>query len=428
MSKITKTFAGGTPLAASDLNQMASAINDNDTQIGRVKQAIGYDESGETHLNAWGLVFDPNSANSELETVGNFAFWNEFKQRIGRYQINNAGTKAVKLDTHNSELYADGTAVDHTKGHIMALVPDLYYRVYPNPTTGKVTLWMSATPLGGHAIHTSGEGHGSWIGAYLGRIIDGKLTSRPGGKPSAEQTINSFFNYAQANSQEFGLSDYQQRKLMIMLYLSEYHNEDSQAKLGNGMTGTGNNWDHSYMAPTGATATLGDSCGNVPYTANGSIAGACHVSLFGIEDPYGWYWEMIQGCYFGNSDNAEQNGTEMFLYDGNRMPTSAEIATLPAGDYRQLTRPTTSNNVYSLQMGEYFDILPGKLGGGGWGDYHYANTTGQLLLWGGGSNYGSHCGLVCSNSHYAFSNSTSDFAARLACYGQPDIVSREQDL
>lgn len=429
MSKFNKTFAGGTPLASADLNALVASHNDTDNELNKVKNAIGYDESGEVHLNAWGVIIDPNSANSAVETVGNFNFWTEFKEHIGRYQVSNDGTKAIKLNPYNSEEYIDGTPVDHSKGHIMVHVPDLHFRVYESATTGKTTLWMSATSLGGHVIHTSGEGKGSWIGAYIGTSSDSThYQSRPGSKPLANKTINAFFALAQANAQEFGLSDYEQRKLMLMLYLSEYRNLNSQASLGLGMTGTGDNWSAAENAPTGATAALGDGCGTVAYTENSSIDGACHVSLFGIEDPYGWYWEMIQGCFFGNSENDAQDGTEMFLYEGNRMPTSSELSTHPSSNYRQLTRLTSGNWIYSLIMGERFDILPKKSGTGGYGDYSWANTTGQLLFWGAYADYGSTAGLACSNSGNAWASTWTALAARLALFGSPSLVSLPAEL
>lgn len=398
---------------------LVDAINEVKNEVTELSQG--------SRANAWGVVINPNSANSALDVVGNYALWTEFKERIGRYLVSNDGSKAIKLDTMDSSKYVDGQTIDETKGHIMVHVPDLFYHV-ETASNGNVILWMSGNSIGGHAIHTSGEGHGSWIGAYLGRSVGGKLVSRSGGQPTASQTISSLFSLAQQNGQEFGLSDYQHRQLMMMLYLSEFHNENSQAQLGVGMNGNTDNWSHASMAHTGATAVLGDNCGKVDYTDNNSVAGANHVSLFGIEDPYGWYWEMIQGCYFGNSDNAEQNGTEMFLYKGNRIPSSEELTTRPAGDYRQLSRPTSSGSVYRLQMGDRFDVLPGALGGGGWDDYHYANATGQLLLWGGAAYNGSNCGLAFSRSDCAFSDAGSRFAARLAFYGNPTIVTRESEL
>ena len=289
---------------------------------------------------------------------------------------------------------------------------------------------MSARPIGGHAIHTSGEGNGSWIGAYIGREVDGALVSKPSLNPTQKKTISAFFTTAQVNGPDFGLSDYEHRQLMMMLYLSEYHNENSQACLGYGMNGNANNWVAGVQnALTGETATLGDGCGSVAFHSDDeATANACHISLFGIEDPYGWFWEMIQGCYFGNSGNEAQTGSEMFVYKGNRMPTSDELTTQPSGAFRQLTRLTSSGNVYALQMGDHFDVLPGKIGSGGWSDYHWANTTGQLLLWGGSAYDGSSCGLAFSHSSIAFSYAGSYFAARLAYYGVATVVSRPTEL
>ena len=382
----------------------------------------------ELHGMAWGVILNPNSANAELSVVGNYALWTEFKESIGRYQMNNSG-KAIKLHPLDSSKYIDGTDIDTSKGHIMVHVPDLYYKVVEQ-SNGNSILWMSARPIGGHAIHTSGEGNGSWIGAYIGREVDGALVSKPSLNPTRNKTISSFFATAQVNGPDFGLSDYEHRQLMMMLYLSEYHNENSQACLGYGMNGNANNWVAGvYNALTGETASLGDGCGSVAFHSDDeATANACHISLFGIEDPYGWFWEMIQGCYFGNSGNEAQTGSEMFVYKGNRMPTSDELTTQPSGAFRQLTRPTSRGNVYALQMGDHFDVLPGKLGSGGWSDYHWANTTGQLLLWGGTANCGSSCGLACSNSNGAFSYASSSIAARLAYYGVATVVSRPTEL
>lgn len=382
----------------------------------------------ELHGMAWGIILNPNSANAELPVVGNYALWTEFKESIGRYQMNNSG-KAIKLHPLDSSKYIDGTDIDTSKGHIMVHVPDLYYKVVEQ-SNGNSILWMSARPIGGHVIHTSGEGNGSWIGAYIGREVDGALVSKPSLNPTRSKTISSFFATAQVNGPDFGLSDYEHRQLMMMLYLSEYHNENSQACLGFGMNGNASNWVAGvYNALTGETSTLGDGCGSVAFHSDDEkTANACHISLFGIEDPYGWFWEMIQGCYFGNSGNEAQTGSEMFVYKGNRMPTSDELTTQPSGAFRQLTRPTSSGNVYALQMGDHFDVLPGKLGSGGWSDYHWANTTGQLLLWGGYAYNGSYCGLAYSDSYCAFSYANSAVAARLAYYGVATVVSRPTEL
>ena len=77
-------------------------------------------------------------------------------------------------------------------------------------------------------------------------------------------------------------------------------------------------------------------------------------------------------------------------------------------------------------LGEFFDIFAKKHGGGStsyWCDYDYANTTGQLLLWGGNARNGTAAGLGYARSYDAFSGASSDFGARLAYYGPLTIVN-----
>ena len=140
--------------------------------------------------------------------------------------------------------------------------------------------------------------------------------------------------------------------------------------------------------------------------------------MFGIEDAWNWQWEMTQGIYFGKSENTGQTGKEVFIYDGNRMPTDAELTTKPAGDYRKFERTDGNGYVSKIALGEYFDLIAQSTTGGGsnnyWCDYFYRNlATGQLCLFGGYANSGSYSGLACVHSRYAFSNANASYGARL---------------
>ena len=146
----------------------------------------------------------------------------------------------------------------------------------------------------------------------------------------------------------------------------------------------------------------------------------------GIENPYAQQWEMSQGVYCGSSNNSGQTGAEIFIYEGNRMPSSSELATHPEGDYRQLTRLTSEGYISQMILGEHFDIFAKKTGGGGtsyWCDYSYANSTGQLVLWGAHAADGAGAGLGCASSYYAWSLSTSNIGSRLAYYGELTFMS-----
>lgn len=375
---------------------------------------------------AWGVpIKDTIQSSPVWGRVGNLDMWEEYKSLSGRYLVTNDG-KAAKLSTVDSSVFADGTVLNESLGHVMVYAPRLYFLVKNDEVAGIPYLWMSMLPIGVHYIEAP------CIGAYKGSMSGSALVSRSGVAPAGSRTINSFWNAAQVNGKNWGLINYDHRKFMIMLLLSEYGNPNAQAMVGNGLTGTNNSsdWQTALSFPCGNTKSLGDSFGSVSheYTmSNGSqTSGACDVSLMGIENPYAQQWEMSQGIYCGSANNAAQNGTEVFIYEGNRMPSESELATHPNGDYRQLTRLTSEGYISQMILGEYFDVLAKKTGGGGtsyWCDYSYANNTGQLVSWGADAYYGALAGLGCAYSSSAWSSSTSSIGSRLAYYGKLTFMS-----
>jgi len=365
---------------------------------------------------AWGVPLKQVSQSSPAYgRIGNLDMWEQYKSRTGRYLLKNNG-KAAKLAKNSSAIFADGTELNESLGHVMVLAPDLYYRVV-NTGSGDPYLWMSEIPIGGYLLKVPA------IGAYKGSMSGTALVSRSGATLAGSKTIDAFWNAAQVNGVNFGLTDYNCRLWMTMMLLSEYGNTNSQAVLGNGVTGTNNTSDWETPVrnlKTGETKGLGDAFGSVPcnYTmASGTaVQGATHVSLMGIEDPYAWQWEMVQGIFCGKSENAAQNGSEVFIYSGNRMPSAAELASTPSGDFRQLTRPASDGFIRKMTVTDRFDIIPAEIGGGatsGWCDYFYQNkATGQLCLWGGNANNGSNAGLSYLNSNNAWSNSNANIGSR----------------
>ena len=375
---------------------------------------------------AWGVPIKQHSQSSSAwGRVGNLDMWALYKSQCGRYLVKNNG-HAAKLSVTNSGVYADGTTLNENLGHVICHFPKLYYRVQEDAVTGIPYLWMSLIPIGGHFIPEAN------IGAYKGSMASSALVSRSGVAPAGSKTIEAFWAAAQVNGAKWGLINYEHKKLMMMLLLSEYGNPNAQAVLGNGVTGSdnGSDWQTPLSWNLGATKSLGDACGKVDisWTTSGGAAvhDANHVSLFGIEDPYALQWEFTQGIYCGNSGNTGQTGAEVFLYEGNRMPTAGELASHPNGDYRQLTRLTASGYIQEETVGEFFDLVPTVHGGGGtsyWGDYHYANATGQVVFWGGDADRGAYCGLAYAYSLAAWSLSSALIGSRLAYYGELTVMS-----
>lgn len=354
---------------------------------------------------AWGLTI-PVDGSTTYEFKGSATAWNDYKAKIGRYLVKYNGD-AYKLSASDSTKLANGTTFAVDDGNVMVRLPRLSYMVVRD-SAGRDTVWMSEEPVMRNVIEEQ------WVGAYLASHDGTRLRSKKGQTVAASRTINTFWTQAQANGSAWGLANYQQRILMILIYLSNYKSLDSQTALGAGMNGLTNNWSEAQGKPTGVTSSLGDGCGSVD--GGTSISAAKHISLFGLEDIYGWYWEMIQGMFLINNT--------CYVYEGNRMPDSEELAIHPKGNYRSFARVAADGYIKTLVGGEYFDVMPASVGGGSasyWCDYTYQASSGQLLLWGGSADYGSVCGVASSYSDYAWSNSSSSISARLAYYGKVNI-------
>ena len=356
---------------------------------------------------SWGLTI-PVDGSTNYTLVGNVEAWNNYKAKIGRYLLKSNGD-AYKLNVGDSTIldYNDAT-FDPNLGNVMVRIPRLSYMVVRD-SAGRDTIWMTEEPVMRNVIEEQ------WIGAYLASYDGNKLRSMKGGTVAANRTINVFWEQAQANGKAFGLTNYTQRILMVLIYLSNYRSLNSQATLGYGMNGNSNNFDAAQNKPTGETSALGDACGSVD--GGTSNANAKHISLFGLEDIYGWFWEMIQGVFLINN--------KVYVYDGNRMPDSEELAYGAKGKSRSFNRNASEGWITKLVGGEHFDIFPSAVGGGSssyWCDYTWTSTTGQLLLWGGDAADGSSCGLVSSHSIHAWTNAWAILGSRLAYYGKANIL------
>ena len=368
------------------------------------------DATGKTYCipeKSWGLTI-PVDGSTNYTLVGNEAAWNNYKAKIGRYLLKSNGD-AYKLNVEDSTIldYNDAT-FDPALGNVMVRIPRLSYMVVRD-SAGRDTIWMTEEPVMRNVIEEQ------WIGAYLASYDGNKLRSMKGETVAASRNIDTFWDQAQVNGKAFGLTNYTQRILMVLIYLSNYRSLNSQATLGYGMNGNAYDFNATQNKPTGETSSLGDECGSVD--GGTSNANAKHISLFGLEDIYGWFWEMIQGVFLINN--------KVYVYDGNRMPDSEELAYGAKGKSRSFNRNASEGWITKLVGGEHFDIFPSAVGGGSssyWCDYTYTSTNGQLLLWGGFARYDVGCGLVCSGSNDAWTNAWAPVGSRLAYYGKANIL------
>jgi hypothetical protein len=383
---------------------------------------------------AWGIPILQNQSSQAWGVIGNTGMRDEYESRCGRYLVSTSGL-AAKLSKTDSSIFADGTAMDETKGNVMFIGPRLYYRVTTDATTSVTYLWLSMLPIGGHYLGNAADGQYVCIGAYNGAVVSNTLVSRSDQTLYISgATISTFWSYAQKNGVNWGLCNYDHVRYMAMFGIGHYGNPNIQSQLGYGLCGSGSStWDYAKVLKTGQTKSLGDSWAKIDVTLTGGT-NCCHVNMGGVDNWYGLQWNMIQGIYCSSSSNSAngQTGAEVYVYEGNRMPSSTELTTHPEGDYRQFKRTITSASgsyVSKMLLGEYYDLFPTATSGGDssyWGDGVWAAATGQLVLWGGDADSGSLCGLACGLSTHAFSLSYAYYGARLAYYGPLTFVSGKQ--
>ena len=395
--------------------------------------AINEGQTELLHEVAWGIpIKDELQTSPAWGMVGNLSAYAAYKAQVGRYLMD-ANGRAAKLHPNNSGVFADGTVLDETKGSVVVVAPRLYFLYLVDAETSIPYLWMSQQPISQHYLANANNGQHIVVGAYKGSLSSGKLVSRSGVNcDTSAKSITGYWNAAQAFGANWGLPNYDVWKWISMMCLCENNgNANIQAGIGQGVGGSsGISWDtvnaSSVLKLTGKTKGLGDATGSVSISDSDAQADSSHVSVLGVEDFWNLQWEFIQGVFFGSSSNNDQDGTEIFIYDGNRLPSSAELLSQPDGHFRQLVRQTSSNYMKSILKGEYFDIFAKSLTGGGsnttWSDYSYNSTTGQVLLVGGYSGIGSLSGPFYGNSYYAWSGAGSDVGARPAYYGQVQFV------
>ena len=188
---------------------------------------------------------------------------------------------------------------------------------------------------------------------------------------------------------------------------------------GTASTGSNKFEDQQYIK-TGATLSLGKYDGKVAVTAAGGHT--CHsVNVDGFENPWGQYWEMVQGLC--------SVGTDVYHWRSNVMPTGTPTAaSFDHIDHVVLQRATSNGvtlmNIIASEHGQGCYMIPkASVSGISYGDNYWYDANGKLWLFGGSSDFSSHCGLASAYSSNAWPASSSVISARLAYYGEVNKVS-----
>lgn len=413
----------GGKLGQMSIPEFRSHLNDNDNLV----------------LNDLAFYIDVNSASSKgstrVDVGGNlhmFAMWEEASVDA----LMDANGNYCELNPNDSRYTKEGEAIvdiatneilpKWAKCDIMHIMPQYYGHIQSVQVGSSIRqrLWLSLVPLpNGYIIPQQ------VVGKFKASNVSSAMRSLPNKTPDNSKTINAFWNCAQTRSKSHGLANLDFRNHLLFHMMAKYGYRDSQNCKGEdgtlvwgvGLDGTesGESFDGERTIKTGATMSLGKYDGKAAVTASGGHT--CHsVNVCGFENPWGQYWEMVQGLC--------SVGLNVYHWRSNVMPTGTPTdATFAHIDHVVLTRPTStvwSMNIISNKEGQGCYMIPKESASGiSYGDNFWYSDAGQLWLFGGGSGNGSYCGLAYAASVNAWSHASAYFSARLAYYGDIRKVS-----
>lgn len=323
----------------------------------------------------------------------------------GSWVIDEVHKKRAKLSAANDLVFEDGTAWSGTYGNAFRHIVQSYFSVKENGE-GKSVLRCSRRKISEHRFPDM------WMGKFKGNVHDGKLWSQPNVAATGNMTITDFFNAAQAQGSDYGIKSYFDQKYFVALHLLKFGtpsveiNERVPDNIGGGLRNTaGAYWNFN----TGAAASLGDGTGEVALTDGSTNK---QNKLFGVEAPTGQQDEFIQNIYA--KDNM------FYIYKGNQLSN-----TISDGhkDFLRSCEHIQGSGQYikTMQLGEYFDILPKTVGSSStedWTDGFWASINGVFaVLFGGGSDNDSVCGLGFSTSDVGWTLVRAFTGSRLAFRG-----------
>lgn len=409
--------------------------------LANLRHALNKDD--EEVLESLAFYIDVNKPSSQGDTrvdVGGNMGMRQLWEDAAVSVLMDASGNYCPLNRDDNRFTADGEAVLNEDGTVraefahadfMKIIPPTYGRVQ-TVTVGATTihrLWLSLVPLpGGYIIPQQ------VVGKFKCAVEGSALRSLPGKVPTANKTINAFFDLAQARSKNHGLANLDFRNHLLFYMMSKYGWRDSQncktadgtLVWGVGLDGTesdsnytNNGFTNQGQIKTGHTLSLGDYDGNASVLdKNGATVHG--VSVCGFENPWGQYWEMAQGlCGVG---------TSAYCWRSNWLPTGTPTAeSFKDVDHVVLTRATAdawAMNIIAEAREQGVYMIPKEAKSGiSYGDAYSCNVDGKLSSFGGYSSSGSSSGLNYVNISFAWSLSNPNYSSRLAYYGPLNRVT-----
>lgn len=297
----------------------------------------------------------------------------------------------AKDGTINSRIGDADFSFTNPKGYIMTYIPAFWYkRVQEN---GYERVYVADNE---YEDFTKSEEF--YIGRYTAGGATSAITSKSGVANLVNITITDFRTAAKKVGTNWGQLDILTWSKIQMLYLVEYANYDTQTKLGQGRSASGNN----SSLNTGTLDSMGMKSGCL--SNNGTTA----VMYRGIENIFG---NIFQWC-----DGVNITNRQAWISKNPSDYTSDKVAS----PYIKLGYVNPSSDGYISKIGYDSNIpeiqLPIEASGSSTTkipDYYYQSTSNRVVAVGGRWNNAALCGLWYWYCDCTSSDSGSNVGGRL---------------
>lgn len=278
-----------------------------------------------------------------------------------------------------------------SNSYTMVFIPVFY--VAQKRSGAKQYFYVSDKPKTGMTKH---PGSGKYVGRY--HMYGGDYGySKTNTFPWVNVTRAIARDKAKELGSKFHLYDFATYCAIIFLYIVEFADWNSQAKIGRGYTDS----DNSSAISSGHTDSMTYHTGRASGT-DGKTA----VQYRWVENLWGNVFQWVDG--FNANGTTAYACTDPSKYADDTANGYTNIGTLPAGDWiRDLTVTDNGLLIPKTTGGSTTTYVP---------DYVYSSSSGWRVLYVGGRwNGGAYAGLLCFCASLTSSVSNSDVSARLLC-------------
>ena len=423
--------------------------------------SVNYYLNGTDSYNKAGVepfIFGTDGAGTanKVSEVGLFALAEA--QYVGKYIHNTTDDSYAMITAKDSDnvltidadIMASGdtfeicTAVlNGDDGQVMVEIPEHWWKY---ELVGDVQYWWLSPTM-----QSVGDGwtkfKKSYIGAYEAQMYDLSADSIVGGQGGADVandklcSVNGIEAHTDETRAEYralaanrGTGWHQQDNrvyaAVVRLYLVEYANYNSQAKISDGLTNaSGTDWnDYNGYCPlvnSGLTNSLGNATGEVAVAIPNFVGGTTDLntqvmSYRGIENWYGHIWKWMDGV------NIFHDGTgagESMIYLCEEIANYADdvVTNYELAGYL----PKTSGYYgYPLAIASGFFPDSSETGSSsvGLADYYYSGYDAEAATWrvaalGGYAYHGVKAGAFCVGSKHSSTDDYSNIGGRLCAAG-----------